>query len=484
MTAVNASDVTVHLRMNEALSDLVQRLNAENLYAVRELVIRNRGNFETPELYAQIGRCARLRRLSCVSCAFKPSTLLKLVLEQLRYLQKLELSLVQDFKAVVDSEIGNMRLIALQMCDVIRYHSLRRLYVEVGDDRNFELLLELLVCCPNLTELHVHCVRGIFMECLLKCQQLHEHLGQLETFTFTSEVPDSVPIFDSPNPIFRFPNYAACLRKRLSRQAAPLVELRRTRSPRKEWSIPHSSLAAGRFCLCAAVLVSDEVFRTQTAVVLLPILRDLDVRVVARGNHLYCGSCDTANTALPAQGSSDVPLLSFSITRLTLCDVNYRVLPLYFEHYRAAATLRLSGWCPVGMTHYDSFFRHLGQFMALRCLVLQNKDLPLNHRRLMASVSVMPNLQHLCLLTSLWVSEADVSKCIRDSIAHSAQLKCVHVHYRRHNCWLQQRFTGLHRPQGQVLFQGGPCFACCSTETFIGLVKPLNRDCEASVQTN
>ncbi|XP_075724203.1 uncharacterized protein LOC142766886 [Rhipicephalus microplus] len=413
MTAVNASDVTVHLRMNEALSDLVQRLNAENLYAVRELVIRNRGNFETPELYAQIGRCARLRRLSCVSCAFKPSTLLKLVLEQLRYLQKLELSLVQDFKAVVDSEIGKVRLIALQMCDIIRYHSLRRLYVEVGDDRNFELLLELLVCCPNLTELHVHCVRGTFMECLLKCQQLHEHLGQLETFTFTSEVPDSVPIFDSPNPIFRFQNYAA---------------------------------VCGNVC-------HDKPHHWWSCVELDRLARSGPSHILP--SQLVVFACGDLK--------SDASLLDASIRH-------------NWTRVRKLCLLLLPQWSTSATYPRATLLskNHLGGFFfALENVVELN-----------ASVSVMPNLQHLCLLTSLWVSEADVSKCIRDYIAHSAQLNCVHVHYRRHNGWLQQRLTGLHRPQGQVLFQGGPCFACCSTETFIGLVKPLNRDCEASMQTN
>ncbi|KAL1472157.1 hypothetical protein MTO96_039500 [Rhipicephalus appendiculatus] len=131
--AVNAVVGIVCLSMNEQVSDLVQQLDALNTCAITELVLRN----------CLLGEPAEL-------------TLLKLMLERLQYLQQLEFSLIQDPDALVDFEIECMHTIALQMRDVIRYHSLRRLYVEVGGDRNFELVSELLVLCPNLTELHVH----------------------------------------------------------------------------------------------------------------------------------------------------------------------------------------------------------------------------------------------------------------------------------------------------------------------------------------
>ncbi|KAL1477504.1 hypothetical protein MTO96_035686 [Rhipicephalus appendiculatus] len=194
--------------MNEHVSLLVHRLDEQNPYTVRELVLRNCVLREPAELCAQISRCVRLRRLSCVACALQPSQLLKLTLE-LQYLQHLELSLVEVSELVVDHEIHSMRSMAPHMWAVMRYHSLRRLYVEVGGDRNFDLLWELLVFCPNLIELHVHFVRGSFANALAQCRRLHELLDRLETFTFTSELPASVQFPYSPDQSSTFTNCAA-----------------------------------------------------------------------------------------------------------------------------------------------------------------------------------------------------------------------------------------------------------------------------------
>ncbi|KAL1473139.1 hypothetical protein MTO96_022518 [Rhipicephalus appendiculatus] len=76
----------------------------------------------------------------------------------------------------------------------------------------------------------------------------------------------------------------------------------------------------------------------------------------------------------------------------------------------------------------------------------------------------------------------DVSDYVDYFIDRSARLKCVHIHYR--NCIAdksEQRVTWLRRRRDPGLLQEVPCFACCSTATFIGLVKPVNRDCEIDV---
>ncbi|KAL1471327.1 hypothetical protein MTO96_040008 [Rhipicephalus appendiculatus] len=92
----------------------------------------------------------------------------------------------------------------------------------------------------------------------------------------------------------------------------------------------------------------------------------------------------------------------------------------------------------------------------------------------------MKSLQHLCLLTSMVVSEADASKCVYESAARATQLKCVHIHYKHETEDSEQRVTWLQR-RYEDLYRNRPCFACCSTATFIGLVKPVNRDCEADL---
>ncbi|KAL1470398.1 hypothetical protein MTO96_024333 [Rhipicephalus appendiculatus] len=88
----------------------------------------------------------------------------------------------------------------------------------------------------------------------------------------------------------------------------------------------------------------------------------------------------------------------------------------------------------------------------------------------------MTNLRHLCLLTSARVTDLGASRFVRDITAKMSQLKCVHLHY--NVCDTERRVTWLRGQQdGCSLYRDRPCIACCSTATFIGLVKPVNRDC-------
>ncbi|KAL1483122.1 hypothetical protein MTO96_002191 [Rhipicephalus appendiculatus] len=572
--ALKAHDVTVSLGMNEHASILDLRLDALNPYAVRELVLTNCVLCEPAELCAQISRCVRLRRLSCVGCALQPSQLLMLMLE-LQYLQHLELSLVEDSDVVVDSEIDSMRSIAPHMWGVIRYHSLRRLYVEVGGDRSFDLLWELLVFCPNLIELHVHFVRGSFANALEQCSRLHEQLDRLETFTFTSELSASVQFPYGPDQSLTFTNCAAvCANVRRDRPhdwwscvALSQLELGcdrvvilpsqlvtfaagelMTGTPSQEPRQLHSWQRVRELCILLLperpnILVypkAGAVYRRylealffslvnvvelnvnsfhfrldvnlegllrdtrlghrllalsvppcwfpkqssmRTLALACPNLRDLDVRVVTRGGLLHCASCNVLHSALSFQEPSDgATLLPTSVARLTLSDVSYQVLLWYFEYYGAAATLRLAEWRFVCCEQYDRLFGLLGKCAAVRCLVLQHQHLPIDSKIFQASLSRMTNLQHLCLLTSIQFSDAEASECVRDSVARSLQLKFLHIHYRRDTDDSEQRVTWLDRLEGEVqLLQGGPCVSCCSTATFIGLVKPVNRDCEADL---
>ncbi|KAL1470399.1 hypothetical protein MTO96_024334 [Rhipicephalus appendiculatus] len=166
-------------------------LPLDNPEAIHDLVFTNCFCSEWSELRTQISRFPGLRSLRCVTCGIEPSQLLLLTLEQLLNLEELEFSLVQE--AVVDSEISKVHQIASQKQGVALPYSLRRVYVEVDGDRNFELLGKLLNFYPNLTELHVHLVRGSFYNSLSHCSRFRESLEKLETFAFSSEMPASVP---------------------------------------------------------------------------------------------------------------------------------------------------------------------------------------------------------------------------------------------------------------------------------------------------
>ncbi|KAL1472363.1 hypothetical protein MTO96_039379 [Rhipicephalus appendiculatus] len=195
-------------------------------------------------------------------------------------------------------------------------------------------------------------------------------------------------------------------------------------------------------------------------------LRDLDVRVVRREGRLHCDTCDNLETEAVPESSDATPLLSTRIVRLTLCDVPGNVLLWFVQYYGAAVTLRLSEWRFVGGPQHGHLYALLGKFVAIRCLVLQHRDLPINDEHLQASLSHLASLQHLCLLTSMQVADDDASKCVAGCTAGSSKLKCVHVHYRLTVDNSEQRITWLRKRQDPVALREGPCFACCSTATF------------------
>ncbi|KAL1443285.1 hypothetical protein MTO96_046028 [Rhipicephalus appendiculatus] len=105
--------------------------------------------------------------------------------------------------------MNNVARIVSEMQGVNVTHTLRRVYVEVGGDHDFQLLRELLNSWRNMTELHVHLVRGTFSNALSQCRRLHAELvQQLEVFTFTSELPASLPFAYEPDPSSPFTNCA------------------------------------------------------------------------------------------------------------------------------------------------------------------------------------------------------------------------------------------------------------------------------------
>ncbi|KAH7943159.1 uncharacterized protein LOC119400010 isoform X2 [Rhipicephalus sanguineus] len=550
-------------------AELQSVLPLDNPDAIVDLGVTNCFCSEWLELRALISRFAGLRRLRCVACAIEPSQLLLLTLERLPNLEELELSLVQE--AVVDSEISKVRGTASQKQGVALAQSLRRLYVEVGGDRNFELLRELLNFYLNLTELHVHLVRGSFPNSLSQCRRLREELVKLERFAFTSELPVSVPFPNEMDPPSAFANrasicgnvrhrrsddwwscvelnhlaYGSCRALTLPSQLAvvavsaaddTLAESFRLAGRRNVWvhvrqlcllmlppvaSIEFypTTAAASRGCLGQFFSVALEHvvelnlnsfhfrsdldlikllpkgtlrrlqalsappcgFPSQSAVRRLPTrcpnLRELDVRIDTRGGQFRCGSCELLQlNAIPSKAR--VPSVVHSgIARLTVCHVPAHVLLWYAKCCPAAVTVRLADWPgDAGGLKYDFLAPLTGGNSPVRCLVLRHKYLPIRDPHLQASLARLTNLQHLCLLTSARVTYAGAWKFVLDVTARMRQLKCLHLHY---VCDTERRVTWVRgRQYGGAPFRDSPCFACCSTATFIGLVKPVNRDCE------
>ncbi|KAL1471326.1 hypothetical protein MTO96_040007 [Rhipicephalus appendiculatus] len=407
--AVSANEVTVRLSMNEEFPDLVQRLDGLNPHAISELVLSNCVGGDPTKLCAQIRRCVGLRRLCCVACVLQPRHLLQLMFDDLQHLERIEFSLVEMVKEAVDIEIKHVSRIASQerACPVA--HSLRQVYVEVGGYRSFELLWELLKFWPKVADLHVHLSRGTFLDAptLSECRRLQEELHHLETFTVTSELQAFTSYPDKPDPSSVFMNCAticANVRHNRSDDSWSCVELvyPRVGSLYRRYlclffiTLDHiAELNMNSFHvnhgMDMTILLDQKPFRDhlkalsappcwfarKSFIHLLPIrvpnLQDLDVRIVRRGMHFRCRSCEQDNNIEAALAPFAATASSFvenAIARLTLCDVSSDVLLKFVEFYGAAVTLRLAQWSFVKNHQYNHLCKLLGENSAIRCLVL------------------------------------------------------------------------------------------------------------------
>ncbi|XP_075559473.1 uncharacterized protein LOC142590985 [Dermacentor variabilis] len=562
----------VVLRADQGLSSLLQQLRAMTLVpAIRALDLTNCILLEPNELPRYIGKCTGLHILRCVACPLRPSALLYLMLKRLPRLKELEFSLVAETD--VDSEIRELHNTASQVPGVLAV-SLRRMYAEVSGDLNFKLLSVLLSYSPKLDELRVHFVSGNFMNALLECNAFLEQGVNLETFTFSSEVPASNQRLPSTPADFtscaavcanvsyqRSSNMWNCVLLRdlavgytnpihLPQQLV-LVAVHHAEGFTPLWigqaGIGHLWTNVRQLCLLLfPAQPSNGVYATAGAayrdslrdfisaklqqVVELnisafhfgpdldltalleqgslrhlrslsatpcglrrpsamrrlaqncPDFQELDVRFDRRGSFVRCAVCvgefHIDPNDIPAM-CDRTPLFRNPLTRLTLSDVHGRICLWFIETCRATS-VRLSD-CPTPSHPYYSF---LGQLLSknssLSCLVLRDDALPFGDACLLQNICRIGRLQYLCLLSAAPLLDNDAEgSLLTFSDRLKPRLKCVHVHYRSCTDGIEKRITWMRRagaPTGGVLVRDGPCFIYCSTATFIGLSKPLNRD--------
>nr|XP_054925404.1 uncharacterized protein LOC129384209 [Dermacentor andersoni] len=210
--------------------------------------------------------------------------------------------------------------------------------------------------------------------------------------------------------------------------------------------------------------------------------KELDVRIDRRGSFVRCTVCEGEFYLDPKdmpQMQDGTPMFHNALVRLTLSDVHGRI-SLWLIETCPALSVRLSD-CP-NPSHPD--YPSLGQLLArngsLSCLVLRHDALPFGEACLLRNICGIGRLQYLCLLSAAPLQDNDAEESMltySDSL--KPRIKCVHVHYRSSTDGIEKRITWMRRagaPTGGVLVRGGPCFIYCSTATFIGLSKPLNRD--------
>ncbi|KAH7935870.1 hypothetical protein HPB52_014439 [Rhipicephalus sanguineus] len=113
---------------------------------------------------------------SIIEGALRPSVLLEHLLTSLQNVTHLEFSLVEAFNYAKE-ELLKIRLLA--NVHKGRETKVRKVYVEVADEKNADLLQTFLRYCPYLRDLHVHFVRYVRFDLGL--------VNRLSTFTFTCE---------------------------------------------------------------------------------------------------------------------------------------------------------------------------------------------------------------------------------------------------------------------------------------------------------
>ncbi|KAL3195755.1 hypothetical protein MRX96_045496 [Rhipicephalus microplus] len=210
-------------------------------------------------------------------------------------------------------------------------------------------------------------------------------------------------------------------------------------------------------------------------------LDDLDIRVYS--DYRRCSRCWQPLALSAASGSH--------LTRGRLTFYNMTgFASLDFLSTSRISELRMSDKCDDAMVRLTTLFQKLRQNTLLRCLVVSFPHIRYNHEM----YQDLPMLQDLCFL-SLETSTAHDEVTVRDFIewvaSHSNALEVIHVHFPHHLTGMTERFTWVRSvetskqsdsgddanppdPATGRVFTDRPC-VICSTQTFIGLIKPHNR---------
>ncbi|KAH7939427.1 hypothetical protein HPB52_012582 [Rhipicephalus sanguineus] len=144
--------MSVRLRPNEGFRRMIEEVTVPS--AVTELDLTGCVLLYPRRLIPQISRYQGLRSLRCVSSTVNVESVLTLLLKQLPHLLEIEFSLVFDVNA--EKQLESVREIERRCDGSSQIPNLRRMYVEVGEDRNFKLLFKLVRLCSNLKDLHIH----------------------------------------------------------------------------------------------------------------------------------------------------------------------------------------------------------------------------------------------------------------------------------------------------------------------------------------
>ncbi|KAH7951211.1 uncharacterized protein LOC119394138 [Rhipicephalus sanguineus] len=217
-------------------------------------------------------------------------------------------------------------------------------------------------------------------------------------------------------------------------------------------------------------------------------LDDLDVRVYT--TYRTCSRCWQ-----PLE-LSDVAGSHLNRGRLTFSNVP-DFASLDFLSTSHISELRMSGKCKGdAMAHVRAVIQKVRPNALLRCLVLNFEDLDFDQDTF-KDLPMLLGLRFLCLQTPNVHSVVAVEGFIEWVASHSYSLEVLHVHFTHNITGLTERYTWVRNaetaeelqsgndanppgPMPGTVFTDRPC-VICSTQTFVGLIKPHNRGSRTQV---
>ncbi|XP_075731938.1 uncharacterized protein LOC142774780 [Rhipicephalus microplus] len=209
-----------------------------------------------------------------------------------------------------------------------------------------------------------------------------------------------------------------------------------------------------------------------------PDFKELDVRFDRKRSIFECAGCDSDPFFANEFPRSASPAFRNGLARLTLSQVHDAACRWFIECCRPVSTLRLAG-CPSELD-FERIGRALTHSMGPSCLIIEHEFFGFDDVALLTHPFHFADLQYLYLLFYRCVQPSDLPNYVARVRQSLPLLKCLHVHYRQPiNTTFVTTVTWLRRQSGgagEDLIRNGPCFLSCSTATFIGLAKPLNRD--------
>ncbi|KAH6931573.1 hypothetical protein HPB50_025462 [Hyalomma asiaticum] len=216
-------------------------------------------------------------------------------------------------------------------------------------------------------------------------------------------------------------------------------------------------------------------------------LEDLDIRIYT--NYRKCFRCWQPLSLCPVAASQ----LSLNRGRLTFSNV-MDIYSLHFLSVCQISELRMSGMCSDPRKRVKDVIAAVRQNESLRSLVLNFFGIVFD-QDFTESLAMLLALRFLCLQTPMPHDIFTVRSFMETVTTSSPMLEVMHVHFTHNETGSTQRYTWVRKaesveelrsaeaPPGPVqgdLFTDRPC-VICSTQTYIGLVKPHNRGARTQV---